>query len=477
MGKLREYLTIIIIAGLIFTLILFVSFYLFENWDELFGPEPEEFCEFTYYKQDSKRDGDDYSFQVYFRLNSSRDMYKVKLSVKDQSENVVITSTDEQIQSCLPENKKLQANTVINPTIKGKSYPTNLFNWEEVPGKDNDIFIKFLDNYYGDYADVDWINRAKIEKNDNLIVLYPVDLILTLNNKKNTINLTVGDVKIDTFIAKMENGDLNIYENNTSLFNWGEIPGNDSDKFIEILKEKYDIHWVSRNEINKSDDNKIIRVSPPKLDIFLKLTNNNTNVECDVFSEKRYYYYDEFIYNTSLFNWEEVPGNDSDKFIEILKEKYNLHWISRSEIKKSDDNKIISVSIPIYNIILKLTNNNTNVECNVFSEKPYYYYDEFIAKEDNSNLIIYKTLDGWVIMQVDFLDIDGHGKNNNTKKVYIESPKPESRFDGRGGISSMEYSWTSCDMEPPAVVPGPGFEYVLAIVGLLVYFLRKRNKL
>jgi len=34
-----------------------------------------------------------------------------------------------------------------------------LFNWEEIPGKDNGKLVKYLEEKYG----VDWVRTAKIE--------------------------------------------------------------------------------------------------------------------------------------------------------------------------------------------------------------------------------------------------------------------------------------------------------------------------
>jgi hypothetical protein len=75
----------------------------------------------------------------------------------------------------------------------------NLFNWEEVPGKDNDKLIDFLKNGYKDREFVgmygkDRVNIHKIEKIDNnTINIYyeKTNLSMKINNEKNDMNITI----------------------------------------------------------------------------------------------------------------------------------------------------------------------------------------------------------------------------------------------------------------------------------------------
>jgi len=45
-----------------------------------------------------------------------------------------------------------------------------------------------------------------------------------------------------------------------------------------------------------------------------------------------------------LFNWESVPGNDSEKVISLLKDKFHIAWAENADVSKSDDGKTIIVS-------------------------------------------------------------------------------------------------------------------------------------
>jgi len=85
-----------------------------------------------------------------------------------------------------------------------------LFNWENVPGKDNGKLIEYLEQKYG----VDWVRTAKIEKIDNNEIRIATEknfLSLKLSNENTKATLTINKVRTDEFIVKKENSELNIY--------------------------------------------------------------------------------------------------------------------------------------------------------------------------------------------------------------------------------------------------------------------------
>ena len=87
-----------------------------------------------------------------------------------------------------------------------------LFRWEEVPGNDSVKLIEFLMQNFN----IGWIEAAKISKNDDGKTIRITNdtnfLSLALNNEKNTVNIEIDDGRTDKFIVKMENGELNIYD-------------------------------------------------------------------------------------------------------------------------------------------------------------------------------------------------------------------------------------------------------------------------
>jgi hypothetical protein len=93
-----------------------------------------------------------------------------------------------------------------------------VFSWDKVPKKDDEKLIEFLAKKFR----IDWVKTAKIEKtNDGNIIKVSTDrnfLSLELNDKKIELILKIDDIETDKFIAKMENGELNIYEKNLYTF-------------------------------------------------------------------------------------------------------------------------------------------------------------------------------------------------------------------------------------------------------------------
>ncbi|MCZ7400711.1 MAG: hypothetical protein O8C61_00645 [Candidatus Methanoperedens sp.] len=97
--------------------------------------------------------------------------------------------------------------------IKGKY----LFSWDEIPGNDDVRLIEFLNQNFG----IDWVKTAKLEKIDNdktiKVSTEKNYLSLRLNDEKTNVNLKIDDIRTDEFIVKVENGKLNIYQDNKKI--------------------------------------------------------------------------------------------------------------------------------------------------------------------------------------------------------------------------------------------------------------------
>jgi len=171
------------------------------------------------------------------------------------------------------------------------------------------------------------------------------------------------------------------------LFSWHDVPGKDSERLKNFLKEKFDIEFNKTTEINKSKDNKTIRV-----------------------------------YDRKLFSWDNVPGKDSDRLIKFLKENLGIGLVGTIKIEKIDDVKTIRISAeqvvpkvknpqkisPIKRLNLKLRNKIGRIgSFGATCEKNYLSLnlndkktkvnlkigdvrtDEFMAKTENGELNIY----------------------------------------------------------------------------------------
>lgn len=86
-----------------------------------------------------------------------------------------------------------------------------------------------------------------------------------------------------------------------------------------------------------------------------------------------------------LFSWEEVPGKDSSKLIELLEKNFGIDWVQPDNITK--DNLTINISEGENNLSLKLDKERKKVALQIKN----YEVDEFIVKE-NDKLGIYKEL-------------------------------------------------------------------------------------
>jgi translation initiation factor 2B subunit (eIF-2B alpha/beta/delta family) len=106
----------------------------------------------------------------------------------------------------------------------------NLFSWNEILRNHSDRLKEFLRRKYN----INWIRKAKIEKidDDTIHVFFEKNILsLKLNPEKNKVILEIDNVRIDEFVAKMENGTLNIYLPDGNLYccinHWQEVIRNE----------------------------------------------------------------------------------------------------------------------------------------------------------------------------------------------------------------------------------------------------------
>lgn len=90
---------------------------------------------------------------------------------------------------------------------KNKEY---LFSWDDVPGRDSNIFVSFLTRY-----GKKWVKGSKIEKIDNdktiKVSTKRNHLLLKLNDEKTKVNLKFDNGRTDEYTVKIETDKLNIY--------------------------------------------------------------------------------------------------------------------------------------------------------------------------------------------------------------------------------------------------------------------------
>lgn len=110
-------------------------------------------------------------------------------------------------------NKKL-----ITCMVEGRPNPfdqekgLHVFSWAKIPGTDD----KRLKEFIGKKYHIDWVSTAEIVKSedDKAISITKEDktLSLTYNSEDHEVILKINNIETDKFIAKEENGELNIYK-------------------------------------------------------------------------------------------------------------------------------------------------------------------------------------------------------------------------------------------------------------------------
>jgi hypothetical protein len=89
-----------------------------------------------------------------------------------------------------------------------------------------------------------------------------------------------------------------------------------------------------------------------------------------------------------MFNWEAIPGIDSLKFIDFLKENYKVNWVESDKIEKKDKDKTIMITAGKNKLTLSLINDNKNAELKIDDIRTA----EFKVENENNKLNIYTGL-------------------------------------------------------------------------------------
>lgn len=132
-----------------------------------------------------------------------------------------------------------------------------LFSWDDIRGNDNEGLIEIrrgtgkryinpeLARFYflkRNFDGINWIETAKIEIDDrNTIRIYNEKnfLSLTLNAKKTKVKLKIDESRTVEFVARIENGKLNVYTKDSySIRELETLTGLDFQTIDNILREK-----------------------------------------------------------------------------------------------------------------------------------------------------------------------------------------------------------------------------------------------
>jgi len=135
--------------------------------------------------------------------------------------------------------------------------------------------------------------------------------------------------------------------------------------------------------------------------------------------------------NTSyLFNWDDVPGKDSEQLLKYLENELKIDLLEKSEIEKSDNNKTITITSTENSLTFKLNEGKDKVNVSINGEKTREYdligsgiYDIYgrawFMKTQNTNFI-------WISISV---GDEGNLINENDKRIITWQPLPAGIFD------------------------------------------------
>jgi len=121
------------------------------------------------------------------------------------------------------------------------------------------------------------------------------------------------------------------------------------------------------------------------------------------------------------FNWDEIPGNDTKRFIKCLKQKYGINWVETAKIEKIDNSKTIKVSTGKNSISLILNNKKTKVSLKINDGRT----DKFTAKMENGELNMYVKCD---VSHLGGVKTDWDKDEEKIKKKLMQLPNSKPGF-------------------------------------------------
>jgi hypothetical protein len=126
--------------------------------------------------------------------------------------------------------------------------------------------------------------------------------------------------------------------------------------------------------------------------------------------------------NEPIFCWDDIPGNDEDKFIQFLKQNYGTDWLGKG-FQKSESNKTISISVEndrkTNSLSLSLNEEETKVTLTIDCIRK----DEFIVQEVSGKKNIYQ-------IDIDKLK-DFLRMNYNINLDWVKNSVTEISSDGK----------------------------------------------
>ena len=127
------------------------------------------------------------------------------------------------------------------------------------------------------------------------------------------------------------------------LFSWDTITKKDGMRLLWHLCDDLDLTWAEDATIRKSDDGRTIHISGENHSAEIVINDSGEKValktedgrthDMKVKKEDRY-----------VFSMDNVPGTDSERFLEYLVNDLDLDWAEGAMIRKSEDNRTVHIT-------------------------------------------------------------------------------------------------------------------------------------
>ena len=292
-------------------------------------------------------------------------------------------------------------------------------------------FISLL-VFFGPQQDSRTSASISLESSDENITIYvPVLLDENKNVLKMHENPTITGRAMTSLIETEHGKALMISRSGLGnyVFNWNEIPGKDTDRFVKWIENAGYTQPGEKLDITKTDNDTNItvlgRITPSgRNNLIIHLNEENIL--------KFYNIYDSETsggvkFGNDLFNWNEVPGKDTDRFVRWLESEGHVQPGEKLDISKTDNGRTITVS-GRSTWIYRLNENGDlefhGVSKNVMNE--IIGWPLFFAKEENGNLNIYSG--------------NNEISMNESHEKLKEDEKTSDKFFRRFTISMSNYT-------------------------------------
>jgi len=113
------------------------------------------------------------------------------------------------------------------------------------------------------------------------------------DNKLSKINALIGNFNLKrafTVIKNEKESRLELKRNKVFLFNWDDVPGKHSKRFLKFLEEDLKISWVKNTKIKKTNDNKTIKLMHKEDSITLELNKKGNKIIIETNGGETYEY-------------------------------------------------------------------------------------------------------------------------------------------------------------------------------------------